>query len=466
MEQQIILRQMCQTELSRADINAICKNRGFSSRIASSSSLLEGSYLSSTGVSQVMEGLSHEEVILLHYLKYQSDPVNISAFGSIYGVEQTGFMNRTFNQRYKDVFNNVKQKLIRKGILLYAEDKIIFRGNTKLERTIFVFPKEFHSFLPSIFNTSFFNPVLGENNTSDLKQVLINDLKYDPANDFSQEKSPQFSIQDGQLLFESSPFSMTLVRKRQIQEWRKSVEKPQRNKYSSAPAIPVVSAVNHALSYLEEQHWISPEQLKPVLKVFCGSKSRGKTDTICQQGWKHGCLNRSVVKGQTVYRPAQTQSEPGRTFSADNYQKLNSRHQTLVDPEKISLEELETLSRISILEVDGNMLACSPNIIKMGREMEMLTGQELFEWFINNIHAYKKAAQTIRKRMGRTIVHKNLMVARIRDVTLRVAIQKAFGASADVVFLNDDFIAFPQDIKDEICQVVQKSGHVIKYITA
>ncbi len=466
MEQDKILGQMCQSELSKADITAICKNRGFSSRIASSVSLLEGSFLSSAGVRQVMDSLSREEVVILHYLKYLPEEVNVSVFSTIYKVEKPGYIHQTFNQNFNVVFNEVKKKLVRKGILLFAENKDMFFVNTKLERTVFVFPKEFYPYLPSIFETTVFNSDPGENTTADLKQVLIDDLKKGAMGKDDLESSSHFSIQDGQLLFENTPFTMAKIRQWQLAAWKKAVEKSRKKYDSYAPDTSVVSAVNHALSFLEENQWINPEQLQPVLKVFCRNTAQNNPQKICEQGWKYGCLNRSVVKGQTVYRPALTESEPDKSSFSGMYLTLNPRNQAVVDPAKITLEDMEALSRISSLVIDENRLTVSPHLIKMGREMEKLTGNPLFEWVIKNIHAYEKAAETIRKRMGKTIVHKNLMVARVRDVTLRVAIKRAFDDSYDVVFLNDEYIAFPVGLAAEITNVVQKSGHVIKKITA
>ncbi len=466
MEQDKILRQMCQSELSKADIAAICKNRGFSSRIASSISLLEGSFLSSAGVRQVMDSLSRDEVIILHYLKFLRGVANVSVFSTIYKAEQPVSVHQTFNQNFKGIFNEVKKNLVRKGILLFAENKGILFVNTKLERTFFVFPKEFYPYLPPIFETTVFNHDPGENTTADLKQVLIDDLKKGSKGKDNQNLSCLFSIQDGQLLFDDTPFSMDEIRKWQFAAWKKALEKSQKGYYSYAPVTPVVTAVNHALSFLEENQWIKPEQLQPVLNVFRGNTPQVNPQKICEQGWKYGCLNRSVVKGQTVYRPALPESEPDKSPSSYKYLTLNSRSQAVVDPAKITLEDMEALSRISSFVIDENRLTVSPNLIRMGREMEKLTGQPLFEWVVKNVHAYEKAAETIRKRLGKIMVHKGLMVARVRDVTLRVAIMRAFDDSYEVVFLNDEYVAFPEGLAAEITNVVQKSGHVIKTITA
>ncbi|MBW2739162.1 MAG: hypothetical protein JRE64_10020 [Deltaproteobacteria bacterium] len=72
----------------------------------------------------------------------------------------------------------------------------------------------------------------------------------------------------------------------------------------------------------------------------------------------------------------------------------------------------------------------------------------------------------IEKRWGKQVVHQNLLVARVRDLSLKVAIQKAFTDSGKVVFLPDNFIAFPNDLTKKIEALVNKSGYVVKAIEA
>ncbi len=463
MQQNDILRQMCHKELAKADMTAICKNRGFSSRIASSVNLLEGSFLSSTGVQEVMDSLTRDEVVLLHYLKYLSRPVDVSAFITIYGQEQPRYYNSTFNQRFKDVFNEVKKRLIRKGILLFAENKIMTHLSTRLERTLFDFPNEFHSCLPSIFNSGIHSPLPGENSTADLKQKLINDLKEAGGEGDPGGAGLLFSIQHGELLFVNRPFSMNEIRKWQRDGWQKALTKNKGGFFSYSPVISVMETVTYAMSFLDEHEWIEPGQLEPILKVFCGNNPRNNPLEICEQGWQHGCLNRTVVDGRAVYRSAGPESEPGERPAPDKYLQLDARNQVMVDPAGMTLEDLEILAKISSFENEDSRLKAMPNIIRMGREMDRLQGDQLFDWLTSNIITYKKVAATVRKRMGKLIVHKGIMVARVRDVTLRVAIKQAFDDSS-LVFLDDEHIAFAEDLAVAVAHVVQKSGHVVKMV--
>jgi hypothetical protein len=53
-----LLHQMCHTDLSQADVNAIGKNRGFSRREIASRTALESIYLSPVGVEKAMATLT------------------------------------------------------------------------------------------------------------------------------------------------------------------------------------------------------------------------------------------------------------------------------------------------------------------------------------------------------------------------------------------------------------------------
>lgn len=53
-------------------------------------------------------------------------------------------------------------------------------------------------------------------------------------------------------------------------------------------------------------------------------------------------------------------------------------------------------------------------------------------------------------------------MAKVGDLSLRVAIQRAFEDYSNVIFLNDNYLAFPQDLLEPISQIVRQSGHVVK----
>ncbi len=82
--QQQILNQMCQQVLSNADIKAIGKARGFSAQEMASRASFENFMLSDIGVVEALRLLNDEEIILLHLLKRQKKPVDVSFFKHYY----------------------------------------------------------------------------------------------------------------------------------------------------------------------------------------------------------------------------------------------------------------------------------------------------------------------------------------------------------------------------------------------
>ena len=63
-------------------------------------------------------------------------------------------------------------------------------------------------------------------------------------------------------------------------------------------------------------------------------------------------------------------------------------------------------------------------------------------------------------------LHDNLLIAAIKDLSLRVLLEKKFSGSNQVVTLSDEYISFPLNLLPEIQKVVMKSGLAVKYVNA
>src|SRR5262249_30118709 len=115
-----MLHQMCHEVLAEVDIRAICKNRGLPNQAASSRPMLESVFLSDTGVAVAMRALERTEIGLLHLLRGQDEPVDVSFFRRLDPSQSKGWSYGTFSQRFQGVFTRVKDRLVRGGILLLA----------------------------------------------------------------------------------------------------------------------------------------------------------------------------------------------------------------------------------------------------------------------------------------------------------------------------------------------------------
>ena len=69
---------------------------------------------------------------------------------------------------------------------------------------------------------------------------------------------------------------------------------------------------------------------------------------------------------------------------------------------------------------------------------------------------------------GKLIVHDNLLVARVTDLSLRVKLQKAFETTdeSQIIFLSGDYLVFPRAMRIEVEKIVRKAGHIVKTVQA
>lgn len=393
MDQKQILHNMCQKALSNVDIKVICKNRGFSSKIAGSVNLLEGSFLSPTGLAQAMEGLKSEEIILLHLMRLLSKPVDISFFDRIYG---SGLGDNiwlgTFNQRFKDVFKQVKARLIRSGLLIFAEENIGWEKKTKLESTVFIFPQEFYPFLPSPLKTSYPFSDGGENKGSILRDTLINDLEAGAPDSNNKKDQRLFSIQDGCLLFKQSPFTLYTLKKWQFVNWQRTLYgqgRQNKNIYS----VSYIEAVNYVLSFLGSKNWIHPDQLKPVFSIFCHGEKDIDTETVCREGWNNGCLARQSSKGQNYYRSVEIETYPDDKNNSGQYLINETKQGIKVDLQKIPFPDLEFLTLVSWFDLESGQLKARPDLVKIGREAATIWDHNLFKWLLGITKLLKRPRQ-------------------------------------------------------------------------
>ncbi|MEM6528442.1 MAG: hypothetical protein AAF653_09110, partial [Chloroflexota bacterium] len=89
----------------------------------------------------------------------------------------------------------------------------------------------------------------------------------------------------------------------------------------------------------------------------------------------------------------------------------------------------------------------------------------LAQWLKENSESFASVFKQIDEQWGRLLVHENLLYAQVSELSLRVTLEKAFD-DGRVVFLPDGWMAFPEAMTRKIETVVNRSGHVIKEMTA
>jgi hypothetical protein len=149
----------------------------------------------------------------------------------------------------------------------------------------------------------------------------------------------------------------------------------------------------------------------------------------------------------------------------DRYLAVRGDEGVAVDLDAVPFDALETLVRMSDqrpLPGGRPLLLVTPNLVKLGRTADTVPALPLADWLQKNAPAFHQAFETVRQRRGTTILHENLSVARVADLSLKVALQKALGSR--IVVLGEEFIAFPSGAVAEVKRLVAQMGHVVKEV--
>ena len=459
MNQMKMLHQMCHEVLADVDIKAICKNRGLPSQAASSRPLLESLYLTETGVAVAMSKLDRIEIALLHLLKNQDKPVNVAFFSDLDPALSKKRAYGTFTQRFQGLFTKVKERLVRAGVLIIALGPESVSMSTKMERWQFALPEQFARHLPPLVESPKRLSGEGDRRGDDLAREKLKAAVVQGAD--GDSKDDRVEIVKGELRWGGEPFRADRVAEWLKLQWQAETGPAKRRKDGELYALPPAEAVRRILSGLDTDLWCDADALAAPLEVFCGA--RIDAGSVCESGWRWGLLARQEADGRQWYRCAPSavaaDTPPERYLSVPDGEGLT------VDLDAVPLESLETLVRISDQQpVPGRkpLLRITPNLVKIGRTAETTAAHPLVDWLRKNAPAFHQAFETVRQRRGKTILHENLSVAQIRDLSLKVALQRALGSR--LVPLGDEFVAFPSVAVAEVKRLVTQMGHVIKEV--
>ena len=100
----------------------------------------------------------------------------------------------------------------------------------------------------------------------------------------------------------------------------------------------------------------------------------------------------------------------------------------------------------------------------MGRVLDEIRDDPFMIWLTGVSESFGKAFQIVLKRWGRHIVHRNLVIAKVKNIGLKVALEKKF-KDGKIMFLPDDFIAFPKGLLYQVENLVIKNGFAVKTMT-
>ena len=462
MEAKKMLMDMYDKALTATDLRAICKIRGFSPEEVSSASLFETVFHSEKGIKSALDSLTQDEIILLHILNLINKEVDVTFFEYLYGEQEKdsdGWHYQSFATRYKDIFKAVRVSLVRKGVLLFAESTNSWYKSTKLERWVFRFPEEFYRVLPSPFDS----PEIFDTRKGVSKDVLRRKLKQVVKGSQIPGEAAGYDItlSAGKLRIGAHEFRMKYLRKWQEKSWETLALKEKKYKGAIVHPIPVVIYV---LSQLSQNEWILPDEFSRFWSILYPEGDAPDSQGICAGGWKWGYLSKHEHQGKSYYRPAGTLD--ARMVKPDSYLTVNGDQSVEIDIETIPYENLEMLALISNMAVVDSRLQITPDLIAIGNASLNIRNHPQTRWLMDKSSLFREVLEKVDKRWGKLVIHENLMVARVRDISLMVKIQQSFADRKQIIPLAKDFIAFPRDTYPKIQKLVEGSGYVIKTVNA
>ncbi len=457
-----MLRQMCHKVLNQADIKAICKARGLPAQAASSPGVLESLLLTDCGLDVALGSLEPLEVALLHRLRAVDKPVDVSFFARFDPKSMDRRFYGTFTQRHQKVLKKIREQLVRKGVVLMAESSRAWTNKTQMESWLFWLPLEFHTHLPPLIASA--KRLSGSGQwRDDVPRAKLRTAVGHASPELG--KDDPLEITNGQLHWAGKPFRSLDLLDWQRRRWREEsgAKQDAKGPTRSAYVLEPTGALFQILDTLNPDDWVDAAGLKLPLEVFCDAQV--DSQQLCESGYRWGCLARQQADGVAWYRLAPSSS--ATNIAPHQYLDVASDGTVSVDLDAVPLESLEQLVAISDQRRAPSgraALLLSPNMIRLGRMMGDVESLPVADWLQKNSTEFGEAFETCRQRYGKTILHENLAVARVSDLTLKVAIQKALGARA--VPLGDEYLAFACDSFDEVKRVVAKSGHVVKEVTS
>lgn len=445
-------------DLSEADLNAIRKARGFSVKETASRDSFASFFVSSIGVQEVMRSLSPEEIITLHLLNRVGE-VDIAFFARLYGsAGQSGeYYYGTFTQRYRPTFDAVKKNLVRKGLLAMAEIKLRAES-VQMERWRFALPPEFAAYLPPILPSRQIDKP-GEASDLAVRQKLLQLTGETPT--LPNDKTV-IRIQEDSIYLGDQPFTAEKLAEWQTLAWQSASDSLRSNVFGSVSPVEVVISL---FADLKPGEWVNGKSLEPVLKIFSFGYKIPPADKLLKLGWELGRLARLNADSVSYYRLAQGLSQTGLeklTSPLPWLQVSANRDEAAVDLRLIPFDQLERLNRLMKISGKAGKLLASPDLIKLSRTFPSIRQAPLSAWLAKAIPAYREALDQVNERWGKTLIHDNLLVARVRDLSLRVQLERELGKN--IVVLNDHFIAFPTAYRSIVERVLKKAGFVIKTV--
>ncbi len=470
-----MLQQMCHQVLAKVDLKAIAKSRGFPTS-ASNPGIMAGLFLTDQGLVDAMKSLDKKEFGLLHLLKAVGKPVTISFFERIYPARR-GYGTAT--QKYQGVLTKVKDRLVRSGILLMYEQYSLANA-AKMELWRFVLPSQFQPHLPPLLQSLLAYDGPADRQPDAVREKLLEDLgsaksekgsdplrrgqkcnKIDsPPKGQTPFRIPSFQLAEGELRLGESRFKTGDLAKLKSGLWIKRLGGKKKTADAEAGKLDPTEAVYQLLAGLGPNQWTEAEPLDEFAKVFAAEAV--DCQAVCHAGWECGVLVRHQAGGRTWYRLASDEVFP----LPSEYLKEDGREKCVaIDLSCVPFTVLDLVLGFCNARqhpTKNGTLLLTPNLVRMGRANSDAFVSDEVQWLVQHSPVFAQAREILANRRGKTLLHDNLLIARVTDLSLKVALEKGLGEKW--VSLKNDYVAFPRGAWSDVQRIVKKLGHVIKEV--
>jgi hypothetical protein len=440
--------------LSPTDIKNICKNRNLPINQHLTADTFKNFICSSVGIDNAISLLSSTEVAALLLIK-ENESLDISHYAIIYAEDGYG----TFTQRYQSTYKAVMQNFVRKGILLVDDDN---RGDSKLERIRFTFPKEFRDRLPA----PFLEIIEGNYKTEDSDVTLRNKIskiyKEPPAN-----IKNNLYVENSLLKFDIDIFKLnTLDRWRQdnlekyiVKEYRDS--KGYIGKNAFWKKINIVKIIIDAFGRLKANQFVSSEGIDSIFQVIYGGKHGINLENILIRAADLGFLSKIILNNKNYYQSKNILEEI--PIQAKDY-LIPEDNKFLVEINKIPYKCLEQLACLCSFFLDNKKVYIAPDFSRLVKIYHTVKDTDLFNYLRNHSPLLNTKINEIEDKHGKVLLHSNLLIAKINDFKLKAIFAKTYADSNRIIFLPNNYIAFTQEECGNIKKLVVKSGLAVKNI--
>ncbi len=462
MTEQDMLSSMCLVALGQGDLKAIGRSRGFDPEAIRSRELFRHGFLSHQGVRTALATLTQPEILGLHLLSFLGEELGLEFFKRVYPDSVSANRYGTYTERFKCLFHRVKERLIERGILLFGTPSEYSCQGAVLERRRFRLPSEFAPLLPAPFQARPVDAAVAVNCREKVLRNLLGEILRRPgeAGTPSSPSESRWGLKKGQLLFGGQPYTAERLKAWPADQLEAKFRHGGGSESSAFRPVPLLL---YALSCLQNNEWAAADDLLPLWKMALPEPKTPEPRSLCEAGYDLGCLEMVEHEGTPCYRlprlPHSIESVLPSEFLA-----IQNEREVRVNLDRIPLEALESVSEIAHFTIAEGSLRASPSLLKISQARDEILADAVFRWLREHHPTFRTSVEMFERKRGKLIVHENLLLARVADLSLKVMLERKFAAPGQLASVSSQFLAFPRGLLPEIQAWLNKSGHVIKTV--